>query len=293
MAKIEIYKARKGKQVQEERLAAAVAGGAAATAVSPFTIEVRFLGGLTETQKSAFRLAADRWSKVIVGDLPSVQVEGEVVDDVLILAQGANIDGVGNILGQAGPSFLRPANAGPAAFLPAKGEMTFDSSDLADMEANGTLNDVITHEMGHVLGIGTVWTHKNFLRGAGRANPTFTGPQAMQEYGNLVGGGVGPRRVPVENHGGTGTRDSHWREGVFGNELMTGFVGDAPNPLSRLTIASLSDLGYQVDFSAAEAYALPGPHLLAEAGAVMAHDTGSTRIVLPRIPIVLQEESLR
>jgi len=291
MSKIEVYKARKGKQIQEERLAAAVAGGATAAAVSPFTIEVRFLGGLTEGQKSAFRLAANRWSNAIVGDLPSVLVDGEVVDDVLILAQGATIDGVGNILGQAGPSFLRPPNAGAAAFLPAKGEMTFDSSDLADMEANGTLNDVITHEMGHVLGIGTVWTHKRLLRGTGRANPTFTGPEAMQEYGNLVG--AAPRRVPVENHGGAGTRDSHWREAVFGNELMTGFVGDAPNPLSRLTIASLSDLGYEVDFGAAEAYGLPSPHLVAEAGAVLARDMGTTRIVLPRIPIILQEESLR
>ena len=45
------------------------AGRLAATA-SPFTIEVRFLGGLTERQQQAFSSAADRWTRMIVGDLP-------------------------------------------------------------------------------------------------------------------------------------------------------------------------------------------------------------------------------
>ena len=55
---------------------------------SPVTIEVRFLGGLTDMQKNALKAAVDRWSSVIIGDLPSVTVDGEVIDDVLILAQG-------------------------------------------------------------------------------------------------------------------------------------------------------------------------------------------------------------
>ena len=81
-----------------------------AKAVSPFTIQVRFLGGLTTPQKNAFKTAADRWTKVIVGDLPDVMVGGELIDDVLIEAQGVPIDGVGSILGQAGPTRLRPAS---------------------------------------------------------------------------------------------------------------------------------------------------------------------------------------
>src|SRR5262249_7215044 len=154
-------------------------------AASAFTIEVRFLGGLTQTQKDAFRSAADRWTRVIVGALPGVQVDGELIRGVLILAQGADIDGPGQVLGQAGPTRLRPANAGAAAFIPAKGEMTFDSADLRSMERRGTLNDVTTHEMGHVLGIGTIWSRKRVLTGAGTSNPTFTGAGAMREYGTL------------------------------------------------------------------------------------------------------------
>ena len=287
-------KGRRNEDTIETYLAKADAqiANALAHSTSPFSIEVRFLGGLTETQKQAFKGAADRWIRVIVGDLPSVQVDGEVVDDILILAQGVVIDGPGGILGQAGPTRLRPATAGSAAFLPAKGKMAFDSADLAQMEEDGTLADVIAHEMGHVLGIGTIWAHKSLLNGASTANPTFTGQNAMKEYGVLRGSG--PTPVPVENTGGPGTADSHWRESVFRNELMTGFVGAASNPLSRLTAGSLQDLGYVVDMNAAEPYSLPNLLMLAEAGLLMA-DTGAldAGIMLPSIPIVLPEASLQ
>lgn len=266
---------------------------ALAATTSPFTIEVRFLGGLTARQRAAFTAAADRWTRVIVGDLPSVLVDGEVIDDVLILAQGTAIDGPGRILGQAGPTHLRPASAGPAAFLTAKGIMSFDTADLAKMNAAGTLNDVIAHEMGHVLGIGTLWDLKDLLSGAGGSNPTFSGPGAMEEYRVLRGGGR-RRRVPVENTGGPGTRDAHWRETVFRNELMSGFIAEPGNPLSRLTVASLGDLGYEVDLEAGEPYELPNLFALAEAGALVQYaapiDVG---VVLPVIPITLPGSSLQ
>jgi hypothetical protein len=259
---------------------------------SPFTIEVRFLGGLTEKQKNAFKAAADRWSRVIIGDVASVTIDGEVIDDVLILAQGQDIDGPGKILGQAGPTHVRPRTAGKDAFLPAKGTMAFDTADLQQMEHDGTLNDVITHEMGHVLGIGTIWSRKRRLHAAGTANPTFTGHAAEAEYGKLTVGGSRP--VPVENQGGQGTADSHWREAVFGNELMTGFVGKAGNPLSRLTIASLQDLGYVVDLNAAEPYSLPNHLQLAEGGAVASPDAHVRRgTMLPTLPLELPEGSLK
>lgn len=54
MAKYEVYRARSGK---------AVAAVAAAAEVSPLTIEVRFLGGLSEARMQAFRAAADRWTR--------------------------------------------------------------------------------------------------------------------------------------------------------------------------------------------------------------------------------------
>lgn len=41
----------------------------------------------------------------------------------------------------------------------------------------------------------------------------------MREYAVLIGATV-PTPVPVANTGGPGTRDGHWRESVFGNELL-------------------------------------------------------------------------
>ena len=266
---------------------------AVAATTSPFTIEVRFLGGLNARQRAAFTAAADRWTRIIVGDLPSVLVDGEVIDDMLILAQGTAIDGRGGILGQAGPTHLRPATAGAAAFLTAKGIMSFDTADLAQMNAAGTLNDVITHEMGHVLGIGTLWEQKGLLGQAGTSNPTFSGRGAMEEYRVLRGGGQ-RRRVPVENTGGPGTRDGHWRESVFRNELMSGFISQPGNPLSRVTVASLGDLGYEVDLDAAEPYELPNLFELAEEGALVEHSAPiDVGMVLPVIPIILPASSLQ
>ena len=260
----------------------------AATAASAFKIEVRFIGGLTPAQQNAFTTAADRWSRVIVGDLPSVNVDGEVIDDLLIMAQGVAIDGPGGILGQAGPTHLRPASAGAAAFLPVKGIMSFDTADLAQMQADGTLKDVITHEMGHVLGIGTIWSRKGKLKGAGTNNPRFTGAGAKTEFGKLKHSTAA--EVPVENTGGQGTRDGHWRESVFRNELMSGFIAAPNNPMSRMTVASLKDLGYEVNLAKAEPYTLPDLFALAAAGApITSHEQPHA---LPVIPMIMPDSSL-
>ncbi len=220
---------------------------AVAGTTSPFVITVRFEGGLTRTQQDAFAAAADRWATVIVGDLPDVELDGEIIDDVLVLASGTPIDGVGNILGQAGPTHVRVG--GP----PCRGIMRFDTDDLASMESDGILVDVIAHEMGHVLGFGTLWD--GLVADLDTDDPRHTGRVAMVEYGRLTGGD--PEAVPVENEGGEGSRGSHWRESRFRNELMSSRIGGTGNPISRLTVASLIDLGYQVDLDAAEPYALP------------------------------------
>jgi leishmanolysin len=203
------------------------------------------------------------------------------------------IDGPRGILGQAGPTHLRPAAAGDVAFVPVKGTMSFDTADLAHMESDGTLHDGITHEMGHVLGVGTIWDLKGLLQGGGTANPTFVGQGAMEEFGILLGIG-GPEPVPVENTGEPGTRDGHWRESVFRNELMTGFVGQTGNPLSRMTVAGFGDLGYQVDRDAAEEFDLPNLLALAVGGELVAHtapiDGG---VMLTSIPVVVPDTAMR
>lgn len=215
-----------------------------------FDIQIQYVG-FTPSQRAIFERAAARWEAVIVGDLPNAIYNGVVVDDLLINASATAIDGVGGTLGQAGYDRTRLTGTR----LPYHGSMQFDTADLASMEANGSLLNVIVHEIGHVLGFGTLWQAKGLLVGAGTSNPVFIGRQAVAAYNAVFGTNV--TGVQVENGGGSGTRDSHWRESTFQNELMTGYIDSGSNPFSRVTIASLADLGYTVNLAAADSFARP------------------------------------
>jgi hypothetical protein len=188
-----------------------------------------------------------------------------VVDDLLIFVRIIPIDGPGATLGQAGPCLVRSQSG-----LPLLGIMEFDSADALELERVDLLDAVVLHEMLHVLGFGTVWDlfpYFDLLVGAGTADPYFVGPAAQAAFVDWDGGDAYPGNpVPVENTGGAGTRDGHWREAVLGDELMTGFLSARAQPLSRTTIMSLWDLGYEVDPSSAETLSvLPAEALVREA----------------------------
>ena len=239
-----------------------------------FDIGLRFVAVPTATQLQTFSTAAARWESVITGDLTSQVINrpagycnspgaiSETVDDVIIIVRLEPIDGAGQVLGSAGPCDVRVGS-----FLPALGTMRFDTADLAGLEANGNFGNVILHEMGHVLGVGTIWNSKGFLVNPSTATNTldtqFSGPLAIAAF-NGVGGSTYTQggKVPVENRPDetnpprsfAGTRNSHWRETVLQTELMTGFLNSGSNPLSQLTIASMADIGYTVNTSVADPF---------------------------------------
>ncbi len=77
----------------------------------------------------------------------------------------------------------------------------------------------------------------------------------MAEY-RLLTGNANETFIPLENDGGPGTAFSHWEESIFQSELMTGFASGGLE-MSRMTIAALKDLGYQVNLNEADPYTLP------------------------------------
>jgi Leishmanolysin len=243
---------------------------ATALAPTPYHIELRYVNLPTRRQQEAFESAWRKWRGVITGDIPNFSWAGgsacgrnipaEVIDDLVIYVNLAPIDGPNNILGSAGPCAFSTGN-----LMPFFGNMTFDIADLESLENAGQLDQVIVHEMGHVLGIGIgqLWDPKGLRQFAGTDSVSFNGAAARAVWQSL--GGAAGTRVPMENcvgysasQCGPGTRDSHWRERTFNNELMTGFLnGGIANPLSALTIAALQDFGYTVNTAVAETYSLP------------------------------------
>ena len=242
-----------------------------------FNIELRYVVPPTERQAEVFNEAAARWERIIIADLPSISgvvvpsyfaevgvppiinEEEGVIDDIVIEVALIPIDGPGEILGAAGPRFFRVPEGNTVA-----GVMFFDVDDLDLFEEYDVFEEVIVHEMGHVLGVGTLWNInrpdlgiERFLRLGPDSDPYYAGRKA-NVFWNAEGGLY---ELPIENEGGQGTRLSHWREEALYNELMTGWLNiglenPIENPLSRITAGSLEDLGYGTA-PVAESYDLP------------------------------------
>ena len=136
--------------------------------------------------------------------------------------------------------------------------------------SRGQVDDLILHALGHMLGFGTSWKRLDMLRNSSSTNPGadihFTGDRAIAAFVAAGGAYYGGLKVPVENDPTYGSVDKHWRESVFGGELMTSAMREGiAHPLSAITIQSLADIGYTVDVEQADVYTLPAASATASA----------------------------
>ena len=264
-----------------------------------FLIDLRFLSTMNADQRDAFVAAARRWMGIITSHLTPVPLNlpagactalqpamFETVKDVVIFAEATPIDGVGNILGSASPCASRSSSG-----LTIVGTMQFDSADLQAAVATNQLVAIITHEMAHVLGFGTAWSARNLTTGIGGSDPRFIGTEAtavFPPFANALGF-VGTT-VPVENLFGPGTAGAHWRESVFHAELMTGFIEapGVPMPLSKVTIASMKDLGYDVSYATADQFVgnLRADGATATPATLLNERIGTTRYVVTPLGVM-------
>ena len=227
--------------------------------VSPFDIVLNYNDAPTPAEQAAFTAAEATWESIVTGMVDTLGDLSLNIDVNL-----APIDGAGDILGSAGPTF---GKLGPEEnyLYAAAGVMTFDTADTATLEAAGTLGDVILHEMAHVMGFGTLWSSSGvgfpgyqelYVDGTGQ----YTGAAGLAAFQNEFVGQGGATSVPVELGGGTGTANGHWNEvdggagptGIVDGSgrdmrdmLMTGWL-NANSFISDTTMGQWQDLGYTV-----------------------------------------------
>ena len=228
-----------------------------------FQIDISFSGNVSDKTKVAARQAADKWQNVITGDLPSVVIDGEYIDDFKLVVKEQAVDGLYGALAYAGPTRTY-ANGESIIQKRATSNTSYGGTavvDIADRN-NDQIKDIMVHELGHALGIGPFWRLEHIRNGFKPLgliqnlftdSPIYVGKNALAEYRKLAPGAVG---IPLESGGGGGTRGAHWSEAVFGNELMTGYLSPTM-PLSRVTLGALKDLGYSVNYAKADPYSLP------------------------------------
>jgi hypothetical protein len=200
---------------------------------------------------------------VFGGTLPAVlPVLNETISDLLLFVLIAPIDGPGGTVASTRVCTIHDRIT-EGSSLPVVSAMVLDEADVDALVVAGTLNSVVLREMHHALGIGTLWDigiptffAVKLVPEYGTTNPLYLGAAANKAY--VAAGGSSVDGIPVENTGAVGTRDVHWRESTFRNELMTSSPdAGVPNPLSAITIMALADLGYAVSAAAADPYTLP------------------------------------
>lgn len=238
-------------------IGAVAAVAACATPARGFDITINYSGSLASDSelRLIFEEAEAFWEQVIQGYQPGITFNGPTIS-----ASVVGIDGAGGVLGSAGPTSTinRQASDGEIYTLAYAGTMRFDSADVDNYVDDGRFARIILHEMGHVLGLGTLWDNNGFYtNGTGQ----YTGTNALASYRAEFDPTA--TYVPVELGGGSGTANGHWDEVNGGaaltgvtdlrgrdrrDELMTGWLSSSPFT-STTTLSSLVDLGFDVSFA--------------------------------------------
>lgn len=257
--------------------------------VEPYNVNLVFVKNGTGSQDDIVRQAARRWEAAIGRGATDLDYSGtpaaagtcgddsppvnDTIDDVRIYVTIDSIDGAGgtegNIVAQAGPCswrvsvFQTPGTQQLDTIHREvlRGALILDEHDVARMERQGLLLSVVTHEMAHVLGFGTLWDVHGRLRNPSApdnpgADTHFEGPLTIAAFDGAGGSGFAGSKVPVENSGLEGSADGHWRESVFEDELMTAFLTAGTQPLSAITLESLYEIGYEINLREADGFGL-------------------------------------
>jgi hypothetical protein len=176
---------------------------------------------------------ASTFSTLSAGNIATGLPDG--VDDIYIAIIVQPIDGFDGLFASAGPNVVFPGNEIAA------GSIAIDPEDIQRVLDNNIFENLMLHEIAHVLGVGTLWNTNDFLDG-----DTYTGANALAAWRDIGCSGD----LPVEP--GLG---QHWDNDCLAQELMTPlFRFNRPSPLSTITLGAFEDLGYVVNPDEADTY---------------------------------------
>ena len=239
-----------------------------------FDIELAVVGDISPFVVQRLQQAVERWRRIVAQtDFPDTVVlpDDELecfgvrpgfrvaeIEDLLVLAT-VTTDVNPRFLAQGGACRTREGSHWPLLAV-----VKFNEELLFRTVAEGYLPAVGVHQIGHALGIGTIWDGLGLLRNSSRrdwgADTHFAGPLAIAAF-DAAGGTAytSGGKVPVENRSVQDSNDLHWRTSVMGNEVMTTSAGLAAgsSPLSAISIQALADFGYTVDVTQADPYTVP------------------------------------
>lgn len=211
---------------------------------SVFKIDYIYDESVPEYIREICEISGRRWSVLMLSSPEHVVTlsgsmcgyvftENREIEGLLIYVVVRPIDGVSGVLASAGPCVV------DMNYIPRYGVIYIDSSDVEFLSSSGLFEDLLVHEIGHVLGIGSLWQNGVTYMESEEGSYVY-----LLRWGNeYADGGV----AYVESMGGVGTRGTHWSELVYDREIMTGWIESSrPMPLLPLTIGALRDLGYDV-----------------------------------------------
>ena len=227
-----------------------------------FNLEIAFTSGVSSTVRSHVEDARDEWEAVLEDtELDDVTIAETrsclgisrfvgTVDDHLIFVHVDSIDGEGGILAYAGYCYRRLADDSPLLSA-----TWIDEADVERMLDLDALVPVMFHELAHALGFsGRHWDRLDLLDEGD--DPHFEGELAIEAFDEAGGEDYDGEKVPIQRW-----VYSHWRESVFGDEIMTPSINleNDEVPISAITLQAMADAGYRVDVSRADDYELPDP----------------------------------
>jgi len=247
--------------------------------MAKFDIKLNYSSGFPSNLKTFVEKARLRWLEILIGDFDEFEDEdGYIYDKLNIDVSLVAIDGKpvrGNKYAEAGPIIVSPYN-----YLPLRSVLRIDKDDIGDLlKAPELLFDVILHEVGHAIGIDKFsWDIHKIYKVRNNENSVLTGSSCRKEYqayANLSS----PTDLPLFKLDGS----LHIDEATFPMELMSPGIVAGGNKLSRLSIAMLEDIGYDVDYTSADSYNADEDWKLMEAPIhICRYDLPKPRIARPR-----------